>query len=71
MNLSWVVLAFCWIYGRIGQIACFSLGALLLLVGAYGAFYGWEAIVAGGGFLATGLVLKVIFHWRRLHETRR
>lgn len=53
------------VYGRIGQMICFALGALLLLVGAYGASHAWEAIASGVGFLATGLGLKAIFHWRR------
>ena len=64
------ILVLGWAYARIGQMVCFGLGALLMLVGAYGAFHRWEAIAAGGGFLATGLGLKVIFHWRQ-HQARR
>ena len=70
MLLKCSILVLGWTHARIGQMVCLGLGALLMLVGAYGAFYSWEAIAAGGGFLVTGLGLKVIFHWRQ-HQARR
>jgi hypothetical protein len=47
-----------WLYGRIGQIICFAAGPLFLFQSTAAYSNALEFAIAGGGFLATGLVLR-------------
>lgn len=55
-----------WIYNRIGQMICFSGGALGLATGAEN--FTMASVAIGAALLATGLCLKAIFHWRQMSD---
>lgn len=55
-----------WFYNRIGQMFCFSIGALSM--GFAGENESLPSAIAGLGFLLAGVGLKAIFHWRQSED---
>jgi len=56
-----------WIYGRIGQMLCFSFGPFFGLFGASTSQdgNGTGSAIFGAGLILAGVGLKAIHHWRQ------